>query len=79
MEKTTFIKIDESEKEVFLSDLVDTMNMPRAYNTKKRGFKEVASYIEKNRKTLESLTMYQVITELDKVKDLSFRSYCSMD
>ena len=78
-EVKTIINVRPSEKEIYLIDLTDAYNEPRGYNKNVRGFKKVADYIEKNRETLSQLSMYSVISELDKVADLRFRTYCAMD
>lgn len=79
MEKKTFISIRPEEKQIFLIDTTDSYNEPRGYNKKVQGFKKVAEFAKQNMARLETLSMYEVIRELDTVKDLRFHTYCAMD
>ncbi len=79
MEKKTIITVRESDKEIYLIDMTDLYNEPAGYNKKVQGFKKVAEYIKNNMSKLEQMTMYQVIRELDTIKDLSFHTYCRVD
>lgn len=75
----TNIIVTESKKEIFLIDKTDLHNEPRGYNRKVRGFKKVADYINANMERLCEMTMYSVITELETIADLNFRTYYAMD
>lgn len=76
--KKTHITI-QSDNDIYLADMTDQHNMPRAYNTKKRGLKKAHEYITKNIEQLETMSMYQVMTILDDNYKLGMRSYCAMD
>lgn len=79
MEKKTYIAVRRADREISLRDNTDQNNLPSGYNKGVRGFNKVADYIEANREKLEQMTMYSVISELDIVYDLKFRTYCAMD
>jgi len=75
----TNIIVRESDKSILLVDLTDPYNEPRGYNKLTRGFKKVADYINANMDSLTEMSMYSVISQLDAVADLRFRTYCAMD
>lgn len=75
----TNIIVRESDKSILLVDRTDPYNEPRGYNRNVRGFKKVADFINTNMERLSQMTMYSVISELDTVADLKFRTYCAMD
>ena len=79
MENKTNIYIDYENKKISLEDLTDQWNLPRGYSRKVRGFKKVVQYARENLPRLQQMTMYSVISELDTVADLGFRTYCAMD
>lgn len=77
--KKTSIVINWSDKSISLTDLTDKYNIPKGYNKKVQGFRKVAEFAECWKSDLEKMTMYTVISKLDEIKDLGFRTYCAMD
>lgn len=72
------VQIDNAKKEILVEDLTDMNNMPAAYNTKKRQFRQASESIKALVATGEIKTFSQAVNFFDTYK-LNMHVWCMMD